>query len=108
MIGIGICFPDQVKGALGSTGHTGVPTHEPFFFVYVADNKEIDKVSALFTNGLPEGWVELFEGYAAVVTRTVHVFEADPDARERSLIAWANEEVRRATASIPNFNAVAA
>jgi hypothetical protein len=103
-IGIGVCFPHHVTGALNSTEHVGIPTDEPFFFIYIEDTKE-NAVSALFTNGLPEGWVALFEGYGAVVTRPVRVFEAGADARKQSLIAWVNEEVGRATASIPNFAA---
>jgi hypothetical protein len=54
---------------------------------------------------IPDRWVEIDEDYTAVVTRAVSQFEADPDIRAQSLIAWAQEEVGRAVACIPNFEA---
>jgi hypothetical protein len=81
--------------------------HEPFFFVVIADDWENTKPSELFSN-IPKGWVEINKDYYAVVTRAVSLFEADPDARAQSLIAWAKEEVGQVVASIPNFEAVTA
>ena len=106
-IGIGICFPEQGKGALASDDPVRVPMHEPFFFVVIADDWENTKPSELFSN-IPKGWVEINKDYYAVVTRAVSLFEADPDARAQSLIAWAKEEVGQVVASIPNFEAVTA
>ena len=70
--------------------------YEPFFFVEIADDWGNKKVSELFNITL-KGWVELDEGYTAVVTRAVSLFEAEPDARAQSLIAWASAERFRAS-----------
>jgi hypothetical protein len=102
-IGIGICFPDQ--GALGSENPVGVPRDEPFFFIQFTDDWKKAKASTLFSK-LPEGWVEINEDYDVVIARAVSQFEADPDDRVQSLINWALEEVGRAAACIPNFEAV--
>ena len=57
-------------------------------------------------NKIPEGWVEINEGRDVVIARAVGQFEADPDIGQ-SLINWAQEEVGRALACIPNFEAAA-
>jgi hypothetical protein len=102
-IRIGICFPDQE--ALGSENPVGVPRHEPFFFIAFADDsRKRAKASKLFSK-IPEGWVEINEGSDVVIARAVSQFEADPDDRVQSLIKWAQEEVGRALACIPNFEA---
>jgi hypothetical protein len=101
-IAIGICFPDQ--GALGSENPVGVPTQEPFFFIRFNDDNRRAKASKLFSK-IPEGWVEINEDYDVVIARAVSQFEADPDIRVQSLINWAQEEVGRAVACIPNFEA---
>ena len=102
MIGIGICFPDQ--GALGSENPVGVPRHEPFFFISFSDERGRAKASKLFSK-IPEGWVEINEGYDLVIAQAVSQFEADPDSRVQSLINWALVEMGRAVACIPNFEA---
>jgi hypothetical protein len=100
-IGIGICFPDQ--GALGVNDAIALPKHEPFFFVIISDHYENKKVSELLSK-IPEGWIRIDDDYSAVVTKTVSQFEADPDVRAQSLITWAQAEVGRAMACIPNFD----
>jgi hypothetical protein len=102
-IAVGIWFPDGASNA----ELTGIPAHEPFFFVFIADDNEHKKSSDLLTK-IPEGWVEIYDGYLAAVTRTVGSFEADPDMRAQSLVAWAQREVDRALAFIPHFETVVA
>lgn len=102
-ISVGIWFPGQ-KGALGSDDPARLPTHEPFFFVRIEDDWGNKKVCELLSK-TPEGWVEINEGCSVAVTRAVSQFEADPDVRVQSLIAWAQEVVGRAVACIPNFEA---
>jgi hypothetical protein len=102
-IAIGICFPDQ--GVLEFSEPVGLPKHEPFFFAMFEDNFGQKKASELLSE-IPEGWIEAQDengGYPAVVTRAVSQFEADPDLRAQSLIAWALKEVGRVVACIPNF-----
>jgi hypothetical protein len=106
-ISIGICFPGCEKGELTSEIPVRAPMHEPFFFVVIADDLGNKKASELFS-AIPKGWVEVNEGYYAIVTRAVSQFEADPDARASSLTAWAQEEVGKAMSSITNFEAVSA
>ena len=100
-IAMGICFPNQ--GWLDSQKQ--IPKHEPFFFVIIADDWEGVKASKLLSK-VPEGWVDIYDGYDLVITRPVSQFEADPDIRVQSLIDWAQKEVGRAMACIPNFGAV--
>jgi len=101
-ISVGIWFPDQ-NGALGSDNPVGLPRHEPFFFIRIGDDRQKKKVCELLSK-TPEGWVETNEDYSVIVTRAVSQFDADPDVRVQSLIAWAQEEVGRAVACIPNFD----
>ena len=105
-IGVGICFPDRENVALFGADPVGMPKHEPFFFIAIADGWENKKASELLRK-IPKGWVGVNEGYIAAVTRPVSLFEAESDARAQSLTAWAQEEVARALASIPNYEAVA-
>jgi hypothetical protein len=99
-IAIGICFPDQ--GALESDNPVGVPKHEPFFFVFLADEYENMKTSKLLSK-IPDGWVTINEDYDLVIASPVSHFDADPDIRVQALIEWAQEQVGRAVACIPNF-----
>jgi hypothetical protein len=54
-------------------------------------------------NNVPEGWVELYDGYDVIITQPVSRFDADPDIRVTSLIDWAQQAVGRAMECIPNF-----
>jgi hypothetical protein len=99
-IAIGICFPNQ--GWLDN--QKLIPKHEPFFFIFIGDDWEKVKTSKLLSK-VPEGWVEIYDGENMVVTRPVSQFEPDPDLRVHSLINWAQKEVGRAMACIPNFEA---
>jgi hypothetical protein len=100
-IAVGICFPDD--GAFGSNDLVGVPKHGPFFFVMVSDTSERKKASDLLSK-IPEGWVEIPDQYTAIAIKAVSQFEADPDVRAQSLIDWAQAEVGRVVACIPNFD----
>ncbi|WP_210178228.1 hypothetical protein, partial [Methylosinus sp. R-45379] len=62
-----------------------------------------EKKAADWLGKIPEGCVEIYEDYSAVVTRPVSQFEPDPDARAQSLMAWVEEEVGRAVAGIRNY-----
>ncbi len=54
---------------------------------------------------IPEGWTLTSDDYVLVATRPVSQFEADPDSRVQSLVAWTQEQVKSAVARIPNFEA---
>ena len=56
---------------------------------------------------IPEGWVEMneYNVVIAVIARAVSKFVANPDERVEQLKEWAPEEVVRAVACIPNFEA---
>lgn len=101
-IAVGICFPHE--GAFGYQDPVGVPKHEPFFFVWIADDWETNKATALIRE-TPEGWTLTSDDYVMIAARAVSQFDADPDSRVQSLIAWAQELVGRAVTCIPNFEA---
>ena len=105
-IAVGICFPVREKNALFGADPVGMPKHEPFFFVSIADDWGNKKPWELLRK-IPEGWVEVNEGHCAAITRPVSRFEEDPDARAQSLIRWAQEEAGRALTGIPNYEAAA-
>jgi hypothetical protein len=100
-IAIGICFPE---GSHESELLVGLPKHEPFFFVYIADDWEKVMASKLLSK-VPKGWQGVYDDFDLIVTRPVSKFDPDPDVRALSLIDWAQEEVGRAMACIPKFEA---
>jgi hypothetical protein len=77
-------------------------SHSSLFFF--ADDWRNKKASELLSK-IPEGRVEANKDDGLLVTRAVSQFEADPDLRVQSLIAWAQGEVGRLLACIPNFAA---
>jgi hypothetical protein len=101
-LGIGVCFPNTT--ALEEENPVGLPRHEPFFFVIIADDTRKKKVSALLEGEL-EGWAEIWDGSGRVAACAVSKFDADPDLRVQLLSKWAQDEVGRAVACIPNFAA---
>jgi hypothetical protein len=54
---------------------------------------------------VPKGWQGIYDDFDMIVTRPVSKFEPDPDIRAQLLIDWAQEEVGRAVAFIPKFEA---
>jgi hypothetical protein len=100
-IATGICFPE---GSHESELLVGLPKHEPFFFVSIADDWENVTASKLLSK-VPKGWQGVYDNFDMIVTRPVSKFEPDPDIRAHSLIDWTQEEVGRAMACIPKFEA---
>lgn len=96
---IGICFPGDRM--LECDDLAGIPQHEPFFFIMINGDAEINNL----LEAIPEGWAFIYEGSAVVNTKPVSKFEADPDKRAEQLITWAQEQVAKAVARIPNFAA---
>jgi hypothetical protein len=70
------------------------------------DSVPVPRVLACLSTRPPINFLVLDEHL--VIARAVSQFEAHPDWRVQSLINWALEEVGRAVACIPNFEATSA
>lgn len=99
-LSIGICFGGN--SALSDQDSTVLPRHEPFFFIYVADENNRVPITDIFAT-VPEGWKLLHKDWSAVALRTLGSFPAAPDLRAEALIAWATAEVGRVLAHIQTY-----
>lgn len=99
-LSIGICFGGDA--ALSDEESANLPRHEPFFFIYIADENNRVPITDILSV-VPEEWHLIHQDWSAVLVRTLGSFPADPNLRAEGLIAWARAEVGRLLAHIPTY-----
>lgn len=99
-LAFGVWFPGA--GDYEGNDIASLPSHEPFFFVLLADENGSRKASELLEK-TPQGWVLVKENSQAIVAKPVSQFPSDPEQRAASFKLWAQHEVGRLVDLMPAY-----